>query len=297
MNEKLNDFIQENGIKINGLEKMPELKLSNVMFENPWDLEDESLYVAPAMKLTMSKQPDGSIHPLNKVSMSYALVQHDEALLGALNAIYAGMPEFGTPNIELSFQQNGGRMLAKIKSDKGIEIAEKDIIFPQLMMSNSADLSKRFTLAFGALRMVCTNGMVIPDKRFSENDESLNIKKLHKEGTLNLDTILQSMVSVGQNLTQAISVWENYTKKAITRVEMENIVEGIMPPTHYKEMLEMEIRGGSGNLDQAFQTGTTTAWNAYNAITQYLTDNGKNEDTAIDRSRQISERFDDLLKL
>jgi hypothetical protein len=292
MSQELSNFIAEKNILINGIESMPELGLTNVIYENPWDAEDDSLYVAGGMKLTMSKTSDGMVHALNKVSKTYKLVQHDEALLGSLKAIYDGMPDFGTPKIDVSFRDNGGRMMAKIKSEHGIEIAEKDVVYPQLVLSNSADLSKRFTLAFGVFRFVCSNGLVIPDHRFPD---CVKIKKLHKEGTLNLESILASMVQVGQGINSAVLTWNEYTKKAIAKVEMENVVDGILSPTQFKNILELDIRGGEGNLETVFKNGSTSVWNAYNAVTQFLTDNNKNDDTTLERGRRISERFDELV--
>lgn len=293
MSQELSNFAAEKNIHINGIEGMPELGLTSVIYENPWDRQDDSLYIANGMKLTMSKMPDGSIHALNKVSKTYKLVQHDEALLGCLNAIYNGMPEFGNPQIDVSFRDNGGRMMAKIKSSKGIEIAEKDVVYPQLVLSNSADLSKRFTLAFGVFRFVCSNGLVIPDHRFPDH---VKIKKLHKEGTLNLETILESMVQVGKGINSAVLTWNEYTKKAIAKDELIQIVEGVLSENQTKNILQLDIRGGSGNLEKAFTGGnTTTVWNAYNAVTQFLTDSNRNDDTTLERGRKISERFDELV--
>ena len=293
MNQDLSNFVAEKNIQISGFDSMPELGLTEVIFENPWDKEDQGLYIANGMKLTMSKMPDGSIHALNKVSKTYKLVQHDEALLGCLKSIYEGMPQFGNPVVNLNFRDNGGRMMARIKSSNGIEIAEKDVVYPELVLSNSADLSKRFTLAFGVFRLVCSNGLVIPDHRFPDH---VKIKKLHKEGTLNLETILDSMVQIGKGLNTAIITWNEYTKKAIARSEMEQIVEGILSPNQFKNILELDIRGGHGSLESSF-TGDkkTTVWNAYNAVTQFLTDNNKNDDTTLERGRKISERFDELV--
>jgi len=293
MSQELSNFVAEKNIHIAGLDAMPELGLTNVIFENPWDRQDESLYIAGGMKLTMSKMPDGSIHALNKVSKSYKLVQHDEALLGSLKAIYEGMPDFGNPSVNLNFRDNGGRMMARIKSNKGIEITEKDIVYPELVLSNSADLSKRFTLAFGVFRLVCSNGLVIPDHRFPDH---VKIKKLHKEGTLNLETILDSMVQVGRGIGDAVLTWNEYTKRAIARDELIQITEGVLSENQVKNILTLDIRGGNGSLEKAF-TGNnkTTVWNAYNAVTQFLTDNNRNDDTTLERGRRISERFDELV--
>ena len=43
---ELNTYAEENGIKIVGLEDMPELALSDIYFDNPWDKADDNLYQA-----------------------------------------------------------------------------------------------------------------------------------------------------------------------------------------------------------------------------------------------------------
>ena len=165
-NVTFSNFIENNKIKISGLEKMPEIGITRILYENPWNEDDECLNQASKMKLTVSLDKDGKIHSLNKVSDDYKLVQHEEAIWKSLDQIITRFPEFGTPDVDLNFRKHGGIMHAKYTFPKAVEIQEGDPIKPVVVLTNSVDLSKRFSLTFGAFRMICTNGMVIPDRRF-----------------------------------------------------------------------------------------------------------------------------------
>lgn len=293
--DQFSQFVMDKNINIKGLDNMPEIGISKAMFENPWDAEDENLYAASGMRLTLAKHNDGNIYALNKVSKDYKLVQHHEALYKALDAIITNHPEFGIPEIVTHFTNNGGRMYAKMIFPEAIKIQGDDPVKPQVVLTNSADLSKRFTLLFGAFRLICSNGMVIPDSRFKDN---VLIKSLHKNGTLDLDDAISKMMVGFESFSESIGIWKAYTEKFITMEEFEVVMKGsTLSENQVKEVLQIPLRGFEGNLAGSFLSGSVNAWKAYNAATQWITDNNKNEATALDRGLAVSEGFERVLAL
>jgi len=293
--DAFNTLVKENNIKIKGIEGMPEIGITRVLFENPWEEEDDTLFSARGMRLTLAKSPEGKIFSLNKVSKDYKLVQHHEALHKALEAIINKAPEFGIPEIETTFTNNGGRMYAKMTFPEVIKIQEKDPIKPQVILTNSADLSKRFTLIFGAFRLICSNGMVIPDSRFKDN---VLIRSLHKNGTLDLNDAIEKMMVGFESFSDTIGIWKKYTKKTITLEEFDVAMsKSLLSENQIKDVLAIPLRGFEGTLGGAFLSGKANAWQAYNAATQWITDNTKNEATALDRGLGVSEGFEKILAL
>ncbi len=217
----LKTFAIDQEINIRGLERMPELGIAPCLFDNPFD--NGELYSADGMHITLAKDPNsGHVQALNKVSDQYKMVQHYEALHNSLEAIINGAPEFGKPDVELKFSPYGGKMWAKMMFPQMINIMEDDPIKPQCIVTNSADLSKRFSIIFGAFRIICSNGMIIPDSRFPDY---VLIRNLHKQGTLDLDEAIQKMMVGFESFSETIGLWKEYAQLEITKSRMTGILE------------------------------------------------------------------------
>lgn len=289
-------FVKKNKVVISGLDKMPEIGITRALFENPWHTEseeDSDLFVAHGMRITLAKQPDGSIHALNKVSDDYHLVQHHQALHKSLTAILEKCPEFGVPEVTAKFTNNGGRMYARMLFPQAMEIQKGDPVKPEVILTNSADLSKRFSLAFGAFRLICSNGMIIPDSRFKDY---VMIRNLHKNGTLDLDDAIAKMMVGFESFSESIGIWSAYTEKTIGIGEFYTIMEGsLLSENQVQDVLALPLKGWDGNLLNALSNGPVTAWQAYNAATQWITENNKNEATTLDRGFAVSRQFEKVL--
>lgn len=289
-------FCKKNKIKVQGLNAMPEIGITRALFENPWQKDDEDLYIARGMRLTLAKHPDGTITALNKVSKDYKLVQHYEALQLALEVIIEKYPEFGIPEIDLKYRNSGGRMNAEMRFPYTVNMqGDDDPVKARIILSNSADLSKRFTLFFGAFRLICSNGMVIPDSRFTDVTK---IKKLHRLGTLDLDDCIESLTQGFQSFSDAICSWRTYNERTITLGEWEKVMDKTsLSENQVKEVLAIPIIGFQDQtLEGLFANGgQVNAWQAFNAGTQWITHNTTNEQTALDRGVLFSNAFEEML--
>jgi len=288
------EFVSENKISIKGLDDMPELRMSKIMFDNPWDSEDDNLYVARGTKMTVSRTPDGNIHGLAKVSDDYKLVQHYEAVQKTLEGILGLKKELGIPEVSLGFGNNGGRMFAKILFKKKVEIAPKDFIVPGAIVTNSADLSRRYTSAYSGMRQVCTNGLMMPDSRFKDASQ---VKSLHKNGTLDIDEAVLKLTEGLKGFMLKMEGWRAYNDILISRDEFERVMDNsTLSVGQVKDVIQIPLRGFDSNLETSFAgDGKASAWKAYNAGTQWITDNAKNPATEIERGRALSESFESLV--
>jgi hypothetical protein len=289
----LKAYADDQAIKIQGLDAVPELGIAPCLFDNPFDNND--LYSADGMHITLAKDPQsGHVTALNKVSDQYKLVQHHEALHRTLEAIVNGAPEFGKPEVKLNLNNKGGKMWATMLFPNMIDIFPGDPIKPQCVVTNSADLSKRFSIIFGAFRMLCSNGMVIPDSRFPDH---VLIKNLHKMGTLDLDEAISKMMVGFESFSDTLGVWKEYAKIELTKDRMTGILEGAKFSTNQvQNILEQPLRGFETPLLGDFPgRKKANGWKAYNAATQFIADNNVNEGTSLDRNRKVSDSFDTLI--
>ena len=178
------------GIKINGLNDMPEFGLCPTRVQ----IAPNKYQEVPGRFYTMSSMDGGeNWEAIKEVSEQYSLVQHYEAVGALLEGIQSYMSSFGKPIINLKFSGAGNsRMFNDVKWKDAELTVNGDILVPVLRNINSVDLSLRFLSEFKVERLVCTNGLTVPDKRFP-NQES--VKKLHLKGTLNLQECLETTMS------------------------------------------------------------------------------------------------------
>ena len=169
--------------EIIGLEEVPFIVQGRPLFDfegvdtktlSQLNQNTEDLFAASGL-MNVAVFPDGRVEGLKTVSSQYNLLQHLDAINLALDFI---PPEFQLKKIDISTSPTGGRMWSTMESALSEEIVPGDKIKFQVTMQNSADTSKVLRFVAGAMREICTNGMVSPDKRF----KSMNLTKLHKSG-------------------------------------------------------------------------------------------------------------------
>lgn len=284
---KMKKVAKENGIQIKGIDKIPVIKMSPIYFDH----EDE-LYEADSWFMTYSDFGGGKIEPLAKVSSQYKLVQHRDVVAQIFENLIE--QKFPIDTVNITVTENGGKLFARFRSKDGIEIEKDDIIKPEVILTNSCDTSKRFYLNWGAFRLVCSNGMVIPDKRFAHKA----VRKLHKKGTLDYDTEMKDFNKSFSSLTEAIGVFKEYTKLSIDEPTLEDIFKTVgVTESQKKTILSLPLRGDKEvvTLEELMKENNADGWKAYNTFTQWTTDYVKNPSTQIEKTRKAAMAFDNLL--
>ena len=103
--------------------------------------------------------------PLGIVSKSYQLVQHQEALAIASQALVAAEIDPRIVHAELTITENGERVRFSFEFPEdeaySFEITDRDKMRLRFECLNSVDGSMRFAAVLGWLRFVCSNGLVI----------------------------------------------------------------------------------------------------------------------------------------
>jgi hypothetical protein len=232
--------------------------------------------------------PDGRVEDLSVVTDQYCLVQHDQAIWELFSSLKENV---GIKQIDVKVMPNGGKVVAKFTTDVQVEVKKGDPVVYQALLINSADGTTSLNIQGGAWRLICSNGMVIPDSRV----EQIGQRRLHK-GTLSLEDEVSTFIKTMETSVESIGVWKEYTKKRLSTDEVEGIFEKLeIGPRVKEELLELELRGEGHSLGNLIQDKKVKAWDMYNAITQRITDSDSLESVKVKNTEKITKVFDSLV--
>jgi hypothetical protein len=292
----LNEKAMEKGIKINGSENVPFIVQGRPLFDlegvdneilEQYGQTSDDIFMANGFH-NIALFPDGNVSSLKTVSKQYKVVQHGEAIL----KLFEELPEsFETEKINITVSPNGGKCFARFTSKREIEVKEGDTIKYQVLLENSADTTRRFNITAGAWRLICSNGMVVPDNRV----EQISQKSLHKN-TLSLCGEIKSFLDILEVSMKSMEGFKEYTKKKISIQELERTFEALeVGPRVQEEILDTELRGENKSIKHLLEHKNLYAWDFYNAFTQRITDSEALESVKIENGAKIANYFDELV--
>lgn len=293
---KLAELGQEQNVKITGLENIPHIVQGRPLFDlagvnqqvvKGFGQNSDDLFMGNGLH-NIALFPDGTVEGLKTVSAQYKVLQHDEAILKMMQEL----PEkFDLQSLDIGISPNGGKCFAKFTSGHSIEVKEGDQINYQILMENSADTSKRFSITGGAWRLICSNGLKVPDNRI----EQIGEKKLHK-GTLSLCGEIENFLGTLEDSIAAMGYWKDYAKKTLSAPQLEEVFAALeVGPRVQEEILELGLRGDNTSVQNELQNKRLTVWNLYNAFTQRITDSEALESVKIEKGEKVAKYFDTLV--
>jgi hypothetical protein len=285
------------GVKIHGLEDVPWIVQGRQLFDfegvnsavlRELGQNETDLFEAAGI-MNVAVFPDGHVNGLKAVSSQYNLLQHLDAINTALDYVPS---QFGLESIDIKTSLDGGRVWVRMESGLSEEIVPGDKIKYQATLQNSADTSKVMRFVAGAMRLVCSNGMVLPDSRFKK----IGIKKLHKS-SLNFEKDCKGFFENLEGTYEAVGTWKKYAEHKMSTPALEDVFTALkIGPRVKEEVLGLTMRGGDGNsLNSLLNDDNLTAWDAYNAFTQRITDSNSLESVKIDSGAKVAELFDKMV--
>lgn len=288
--------VERHGASITGLEKVPWIVQARPLFDfegvDPQCLKnlgkrEDDLFEGYGLH-NVAVFPDGRVEGLKTVSEQYQLVQHLDAINSTLDHI---PPEFGLNKVQVITSPDGGRIWAKFCSKDNIEILPGDELTFQATLQNSADTSKVYRMLSQVLRLVCTNGLMVPDKRFDQ----VSIKKIHK-GNMEIGDQVQTFFDNMDENLKAVGMWKRYANMKMETPQLEEVFDKLKSgPRVQDEILGLTLRGERTSVNHLLQNGNLNAWNVYGAFTQRLTDSDSLETVKINQGIKISEVFDEIV--
>ena len=283
-------------VEINGLDEVPWIVQGRPLFDFE-GIEEETLSALGqntedlflgAGKMNIAVFPNGKVEGLKIVSNQYNLLQHLDAINLALNNVPKA---FQLEKIDIKTSPDGGRLWATMESGLSEEIVPGDKIKFRAVLQNSADTTKVMRFLAGAFRLVCSNGMVIPDSRFKHMD----IKKAHK-GSLDFEKDVAGFFGNMEASFEAVGYWKKYAQTKLDTPKLEDVFQMLeCGPRVQEEIKSIPLRGQNTTLDQLINSGSSTLWDGYNAFTQRITDSDSLEAVKIDNGIKVTKAFDKMV--
>ena len=196
------------------------------------------------------------------VSNDYKIITHEQAI-EQIESIIAKNTDLGSHDIEVNFFNDGGRMRSTFTFPKiSAEVAKGDIVNLQLHLSNSYDVTWPFTVILGAIRLVCTLGLVVGEKM-------LHIRKRHvyELDNLNID---QTIATAMKRFQKQSGKWMDLAQIPLYPKTYEQVMETMQFGKNATEEVEYKINQDATGYDDS-DFPLMSLWVFYNVITWYLT--------------------------
>lgn len=235
---------------------------------------DEAVAKCPAISATK---------PHSKVSKQYAFIPTKDIVELALSK------DWLIQNVKSRKSEVSCHQVSLIHKSQLSELNQSNLEgFPQVLITNSHDLTKRFSLSMGYFRLVCSNGLVAPTGLCSSISPTLH--RQPKQGEDNLfDTIVPSLERA---LAQYNSIQSKIGEmKSRTLSDEEKMY--LARYSHYIRFRYRMTQPQKFNFEEAIKPRrkvdeTNSLWHTFNVIQENFTRGG----TGIGRG--ITQFQDDL---
>lgn len=199
---------------------------------------------------------------VNNVAKGYGMVNNSELLMPLYESLTKA---FGELEIKVNCYRNAEFYVDMSIKEHKVSIQKGDIINPRIRWHNSYNSTIKHEVAFGALRLVCTNGMTLP----------VWDNKIKFRHTVNMK--VRSIAQTVEKMAEFVDKFDEYTQGykilAASKVEdinarIEEVVEATKFPIRQIEEVKDKVR------EEASLLGTgVNDWLIYNAFNFQLNHN------------------------
>ena len=216
------------------------------------------------------------------VSDQYKVASHEEGI-HFLEQALEKVQEYGEPVIRPTMWKNGGAMKVEVTFPEVLyEVRKGDALNPKVILKNSYDTTQAFSVVFGALQQVCTNGLHAFKVQAA-------LKGKHTQ-SLDVSSIVKNISTGMEKFSEQVGLWKTWAEKQLKKEEWETLFEALPFSDKQKEkIVELPITGRDTTINAMTLKGTVNKWDAHSAVTQFLThevnDSVYREDKAIAVSR------------
>jgi len=214
------------------------------------------------------------------VTNDYRLIRHEDVVDIATAAAFS-FPEYGNPTIDVAMPREGARLKVTFTfTGVSVDIDRGDKLHPTLHAYNSYDTGWALRTAFGAFRVVCTNGMMI-------GKIMQKYRKEHHQG-IDMDDVKQEIVTGMKALSEQQELWKAWTTVRVKSQETTDLLKslGLLNANgeviqSLAEMKEITGNGEGVSVIDFVELKKTreelNLWRLYNLLTQYLTHEVKSD--------------------
>lgn len=199
--------------------------------------------------------------PIGIVSNKYAVLRHAEVVEGFRSAL-----EGQNYTEKIRVLKNGAQLFAEYTlKDVQQEVERNDVIGMKFTAKNSYDGSTELQMNLGAVRLVCTNGMVV-----TRNVVEFSHKHIGNSIHLDVAEVRKNFAIMVGRFEQTIPHMQQMSRTKID-IAMDQLFdpEKIKLPAYLLKEAELEYK----------KAGDKTVWGHYNALTFAITHKIRNEDS------------------
>lgn len=162
---------------------------------------------------------------------------------------------------KVKVESDGARSYVKmVNTQQSVKVDGHDIS-PLLTLSNSYDRTKKLGANVGFFRFECSNGLVVPLEGFP----SMKFKTSHFGNVQDkFDDLLKRIGMFTENVPALVAQYSQLTDKVVSAQKAQDVLREILGENKLKQVLWYWEGHGKG------LNGNPTAWNLYNAVSEYL---------------------------
>ena len=191
-----------------------------------------------------------TMRPIAVVSKKYTLLPHAE-VVDAMRETLRGQET----DEKIALTHNGARMHLEITLPNITLKVEGDEIAMRLVVANSYDGSRKVNIAFGAYRLVCSNGMIIGRRMVSVSRRHVGAVSIEVQQMRKQMTMLTAQFTATAPLLQKMAATQLTAPKKFFDATSLRI------PTYLAKVAREQFKKEEDG----------TVWDAYNALTFAIT--------------------------
>lgn len=139
------------------------------------------------------------------------------------------------------------------------EVEVGDTVSAMLRIENSYDTTKSLTVSINAMRLVCSNGMIVNDSIYQSKTKHIGDKNVD-------DIISEMMLSIGstaeRSFEQTVVMFTKMKSKKLTKTLKEQFVKSL---AEYPQFFSKIV------TDEIIRTNPNNLWELYNCVTYACT--------------------------
>ena len=264
-------------------ERYPDLKFPDPVLEPIWWGKRPTTRIDG--KKAIVDQSENNVFGI--CSDLYQIVPYED-IIKMVETTAKHLPEFGKIEITPQIIGAGEKMLIKAKFvDTEYEIKKGDVVNPQITIRTSYDLGWKLIAAFGAFRLVCSNGMTV-GKIFSK------FAKRHMV-SLNPELLTKSIQEGMVNYSEQTGLWQKWANKKLTNDMYETLWEALPFSDGEKERIEQLPEVATGLIfGDPVSRKVASVWDFNSALTQYITHEVKSDVRKVELEASVANAFESI---
>lgn len=222
-------------------------------------------------------------------SDQYNFIPYEVATKEFLNFVDS-YDQWGKPKINIHIFNGGSRMKAEAVFNEHVETLKSTVekgkdIAPVGGFYHGIGLDWVFRVWAGALRLICTNGMV-------GHHLNIELRKKHKS-TLDIGEMIGALAPTFDKYSEQIAIWSQWGEIDISEPTVEDLLAASGFGTkHQEEILALPETSTGETLEEWLRGGKVNVLNLYNVLTQFTTHEIDSDMVRVRRGEDIAKAFE-----